>query len=226
MESEQPRLTKIVVVLDSGLDLSDPRFSEILCPYGHKDFTGYGIKDELGHGTHVLGLIKKYAPQHGWCAVIVKTYDKNNSNDGWITAVSEAFKYLYVLKPDYVNYSGGGFYQLEEERVIIKHLEHRTKFIVAAGNQGNNLEFPYNNYFPAKYNLPNIVPVGNILNNGQRQHQSNYGLPNMKWEKGTDVLSTVPDGKVEAKTGTSMSCAIYTGKLLSKEIDVDKHEGL
>ena len=46
-----------VAVIDTGLDLSDKRFSSRLCKEGHEDFTHTTIEDKSGHGTHVVGLI-------------------------------------------------------------------------------------------------------------------------------------------------------------------------
>ncbi|MDQ0850488.1 subtilisin family serine protease [Arthrobacter sp. B3I9] len=51
-------------VLDSGIDGSHPHFSahknlDVVTPLRHRDFTGSGspLKDALGHGTHVAGII-------------------------------------------------------------------------------------------------------------------------------------------------------------------------
>src|SRR5438034_325581 len=94
---------KIVVILDTGLNLEDPRFKSILCKFGHKDFTGKGMEDKIGHGTHVLGSIMRNAPKTGWCAVIVKNFYKPGEEDINFAAQEKAIKYLLNLKPDYVN---------------------------------------------------------------------------------------------------------------------------
>ncbi len=71
-----------VAVIDTGLDLSDPRFSALLC----KDIKGVnlvpkeGIRDLIGHGTHVAGIIKKYAKDANYCMMIIKYYSIDNSN--------------------------------------------------------------------------------------------------------------------------------------------------
>jgi subtilisin family serine protease len=51
-------------VLDSGIDGSHPHFAahknlDVVTPLRHRDFTGNGspLKDALGHGTHVAGII-------------------------------------------------------------------------------------------------------------------------------------------------------------------------
>ena len=65
-----------VAILDTGLDLRDPRFADVLCQGGHKDFTGEGLYDKIGHGTHVAGIISQMAYDHTkYCLVIVKISD-------------------------------------------------------------------------------------------------------------------------------------------------------
>ena len=66
-----------VAIVDTGLDLSDERFSEHLCPEGHKDFSASGIKDTVGHGTFIAGLIQKYAGKGNYCFLVYKYYSEN-----------------------------------------------------------------------------------------------------------------------------------------------------
>jgi hypothetical protein len=50
----------VVAVVDTGLDPELMNDSSI-CPDGHKDFTGQGLQDINGHGTHISYLIDQYA---------------------------------------------------------------------------------------------------------------------------------------------------------------------
>lgn len=207
--------TKIVVVLDSGLDLRDPRFTDILCKFGHKDFTGEGIRDLKGHGTHVLGSIVKYAPKSGWCAVIVKFLARAS---GYRANQTKAYQYVENIKPDYVNISAGNAYIFPEEVKMISSLKE-TKFIVAMGNDGNDLSKTQNNFYPAKYNFPNLIRVGALDFTEKRADFSNYGLNGIRWERGVDVLSAFPGGFWGMLSGTSMSTSIVTGKILTEDLN-------
>jgi hypothetical protein len=82
-----------VAVIDTGLDITDTRLSAHLCDNGHIDYTGEGLQDDLGHGTHVTGLIEKYAEDSNYCLVILKYYGNGASRRGgedFVPALREA----------------------------------------------------------------------------------------------------------------------------------------
>lgn len=120
------------------------------------------------------------------------------------------FKLALKLKVDIVNYSSYGKTSSFLEYKAVKDLsDHNIKIIVASGNNGEDLL--YNDSFPAKYPLKNLIPVGNLHNS-----TSNYGLNNMIWEDGNNIYSTLPNGKFGYMTGTSQATAKYTNKLLKE----------
>lgn len=200
--------TKLAVI-DTGLDLNDPRFKSVLCKSGHKDFTGSGIKDTVEHGTHVTGLIKQYAKNADYCILIYKFYQPDELNAAReILAIKEAIK----AKVDIINISGGGEEYSKEEYELIKN-NPKVLFVVAAGNNGENLDIENNKYYPASHKLPNILAIGGLNEDGTRGSYSNYGTF-VIWERGTDVLSTIPNGRMGIKSGSSMATAIKTGKIL------------
>jgi subtilisin family serine protease len=203
-----------VVVLDTGLDLNDRRFSKNLCPSGHKDFSGEGIEDIHGHGTHVVGLIQEFARNASYCLVIVKYYSAASDSDGFnAVAMKHALRYIQTLNVKYVNLSGGGPSRSSVEEDMIREMKNTT-FVVAAGNNNGNIDVRETAFYPAAYNLGNIVPVGGLTLMGKKTKTSNYGPSVRAWELGDNVLSTLPNGKLGRMTGTSMSAAIHTGKLL------------
>src|SRR5690606_17888997 len=76
----------IIAVIDTGISdkLKDGKF---LCKMGHKDFTGTGLNDVHGHGTHVSGLIHQHAAKTAdwnksanYCQVILKYWDPNQTD--------------------------------------------------------------------------------------------------------------------------------------------------
>lgn len=202
----------VVAIVDTGLDLSDPRFSNALCPNGHKDFTDAGIKDTNGHGTHIAGLIKSYAKKSDYCMLIYKYYEPNKNN---VLAQLNSFKEAIKNGANIINFSGGGSGYLKEEYEIIKsHPE--VLFIVAAGNEGKNLSNHEYTYYPASYNLSNMIIVSSYSLSKERDVSSNYGSF-VSWEVGVNQLSTLPDGKTGYMSGTSQATAIKTGKIISEK---------
>lgn len=202
-----------VAVIDTGLDLSDPRFSKVLCADGHKDFTGTGIKDVHGHGTHVAGLIKTYAAESkGYCLVILKYWvdgmPAGQSNIKTVEAIREATR----IGARIINYSSNGKEFSEPEYLAIRAFS--GAFVVAAGNEGEDLDLSPN--YPASYRLLSMIVVGALGENGKRLRSSNYGTPVTTWETGENVLSYLPGGKSGFMSGTSMATGVATGKLIKK----------
>lgn len=46
-----------VAILDSGIDAQHAAFKSLITEKNYKDFTGKGLTDNLGHGTHCAGII-------------------------------------------------------------------------------------------------------------------------------------------------------------------------
>lgn len=208
-----------VVVLDSGLDLEDPRFKDVLCKTGHKDFTGKGLKDNNRHGTHIAGLIKNYAKGANYCLIIVKYYDNGDTSLLGGKNYDKALPYIISLSPDVVNYSGGGYGFTEEEKALFLKGKD-IQWFVAAGN--NNEDLKLSEYYPATFGFSNIHVVGALKRDLlTKTYGSNYNFYGMSWEVGEDVESDVPCPEkghyncTSRFTGTSQATAIKTGKYLS-----------
>ncbi len=212
-----------VAVIDTGLNLNDARFTGHLCETGHKNFVANEPIDDLhSHGTHITGLIQKYAKDANYCLLIYKYYregDRGSLNmSREVLALKEAIRNGATI----VNYSGGGDEFNEEEYLTIKDNPQVT-FVVAAGNESQNLDIPGNEFYPASLFLKNVVVVGNIDDRGNKSPHSNWSKKIKVKEVGMDVRSTVPCNTFEGEdkcndtmSGTSQSTAIYTGKLINK----------
>lgn len=238
------KVTKVAVV-DTGLNLDDPRFEGHICKDGNTSYVG-DIKDTIGHGTHVTGLILKYGGDKPYCFMIYKYYDdKNTGRQNLLNEIS-AFRKAVADGADIVNFSSGGSEFDEQEYLIIKQHPEVT-FVVAAGNEGRDFNLPAYHYYPASYKLKNMVIVGNLNDYGVRNQTSNYGEGINAWENGTLALSSLPgncpehpafdwipkklatklikehtdlrilDGCNGYMTGTSMAAAIKTGKIVANK---------
>jgi subtilisin family serine protease len=194
-----------VAVIDTGIDLNDARLASNICKTGSRDFTGEGLIDTYGHGTHVVGLIEKYAGNSPYCITMLKWWSKNGEiGTSYLDALTEAVE----SKANIVNLSlNSNYYNDTEYSLICDHPE--ITFVVAAGNQGHDLsKIPA---YPAAYGCPNIIVVGAI-----NDSLSNYGPTTLVkiLEEGVNILSTLPNNRMGYMSGTSMSCAIRTGKLI------------
>lgn len=185
-----------VSVIDTGLNIEDPKYKPYLCRYGHKDFTGFGISDNDGHGTAVVDLIIENAKSANFCLVILKFFDPLFKHETTQTAI-DAAKRAVLLQSKVVNMSLSGEGYVEEEKRTLAS-SPGTIFVVAAGNDSVNLDiFPR---YPASYNLKNIMVVGALdPDTGDKRLRSNFGTKVVNWE---------------LATSTSYATAIKTGKLV------------
>jgi len=203
----------LVMQIDTGVDTSHFFIKEHLI-----QTEGYEYIDNHGHGTHIAGLIlKNVCPQVKLisCKVFdVVRFDERIYMVPAKKSTVDCFQEAIDLKVNYVNFSGGGNSIILKERVLMKTLtESGTVIVTAAGNDNSNSQ----RYYPAGYNLPGVIVVGNLNKDGKRyegKSGSNYGFPNMVWEIGTDVLSTYPNGKFDTMTGTSQATAVHLNRLL------------
>lgn len=215
-----------VAVIDTGIDksLAD---SKMLCPDGHKDFTGYGLNDVDGHGTHVAGLIHQNATNFqltspsqidkfiktsaSYCQVIIKFYDgRSSSNSG--TEEMKAIQHAIDLKVDVINISAGGTEYSTLENIFIKRaLDAGITVVTAAGNNG--VDLAKKPYYPASLD-DRLIVVGNIDLNNHRVTSSNYGTKVKYWEVGYFVTSLRNNKELLLMNGTSQATAVKTGKII------------
>lgn len=199
-----------VAVLDTGLNLTDPRFTQHLCPTGHKNFVlGETINDIVGHGTHVSGIIEQFADGANYCMLIYKYFSYHATGIQNVNREVQALNEAILNEADIVNFSGGGDEPNQEEYSVIKN-NPRVVFVVAAGNDHKNLNYSDNTYFPASYWLKNEYVIG-----ASDSSSSNYGSK-VLFEPGYEVLSYLPNNQLGRMSGSSMSTARFTGKLVDR----------
>lgn len=220
-----------VGVLDTGLDLKDHRFKNVLCSEGHKDFTGTGLQDDHGHGTHVAGLIHQYAKDAKFCLVILKYYVHEAKGEINLNREINALLHAQFQRLTILNMSLSGAEADEQEKNVLGVLRG-VIISVAAGNNGKELRDPTNEelrqvkspddlkvacYYPACYNMHNMHIVGALIGHN-RSSSSNYGDIVKYWENSYNH-STLPNGEYGTLGGTSMATAIHTGKLIKELYD-------
>lgn len=211
-----------VAVIDTGFDMNSkwpdaPKMGlsvPKICKEGHNGFKTKSVEDKNGHGTHVAGLIAKFAEDSDYCLVILKYYTENNfilNQENSNSAIKEATR----QKVDVINYSGGGKGRDDEECELVKKaLDKGIVFIAAAGNNGLDLE--KKEFYPALCDK-RVVIVENVNSNGSLQNNSNYfkGTDRIVMrELGGGVMSIFPNNSFRSLSGTSQATAIVTGKFV------------
>lgn len=238
----------VVAVLDSGLDLDHPDlagrvfYDKKLCPEGednsNKPCQGINVlkknadlTDDMGHGTHVAGIIAAVGNNslgvHGLVddrikILPVKVLSKEVNEfvyDGRLVTdiFADGIAFAIQRGADIINMSIG-WPKLVESPKIRRAFEFAEKnniiIIAAAGN--NNKEIPT---FPCTND--NVICVGATDNRGKVTEFSNYGGKVDLLAPGEFIVSTYPRESVESrilrirgyesKNGTSQASPFVAG---------------
>jgi subtilisin family serine protease len=241
----------LIAILDSGIPmvqgfLFHPDLYDTNRYKPGEDIAGDGdwVRDNFGHGTHVLGIIAAMTNNEtgvagvDWnCKILI-----NQVFDGSGIGTHNTFKNGVLHAVDYgariINYSGGGTASYTKLQAVSYADTHNVLLVAAAGNG-----FGDSVLYPAHYadNYSNVMAVSATSCKDQLAEYSNYG-PSIcvaapggqgsPWDE-NDIFSTTPNYPVALSNppyyltqdfgymgGTSMSCGMVTG-LASLLLSVD-----
>jgi len=177
------------------------------------------VQDEHGHGTHIAGIIGGKALRGpGSIGVaphvslmILKYYDSENSGVDNLKHTVAAIRYAVTMGAKIINYSGGGIIRSREEEAVIAWAAAQGVLVVAAaGNEGLNSDFFH--FYPANYDLENILSVAAVDREGVLLEVSNWGPSTVDLAApGKNIYSTLPNGQFGYMTGTSQATAFVSG---------------
>ena len=230
-----------VAVIDSGVDYSHHDLSANMwrnyleIPNNRKDDDGNGIIDDYfgadfsitgsargdpmdndGHGTHVAGIIGAVSNNSlgvagtAWEITIMAVKFLNDGTGNTANA-GRAIYYAINRHADVINASfGGGDKSSYIEDAIKDANKAGILFVAAAGNNNtDNDKFPF---FPASYEVPNVISIMASDENNRRASFSNYGKNTVDIAApGSNIYSTIPRNKYSYKSGTSMAAPYVAG---------------
>lgn len=176
------------------------------------------IDDNHGHGTHIAGIVGAEGGNNFGISgiaskvslMVLKYYDPKSPGNNLENTI-KAFNYATQMKAHMINYSGGGTdYSQKEYESIRKARSQGILFIAAAGNERSNSD--QQKYYPANYELDNIISVTAINPQLQVLPSSNYGVHTVHVAApGEEIYSTLPGNTFGTLTGTSQATAFATG---------------
>ena len=177
--------------------------------------------DVRGHGTHVAGTIAAKGNNSvgvtgvAWNAKIMPLKFLNDSGSGSTSNAILALNYATAKGVKLTNNSwGGGPYSQGLYDAINTAGQQGALFIAGAGNTSKNNDITP--FYPASYNLSNIISVAStdhndalsIFNNGG----SHYGLTSVDLgAPGSNIYSSIPGGNYASYNGTSMASPHVAG---------------
>jgi subtilisin-like proprotein convertase family protein len=196
--------------------------------HGINALVGNGIpSDDNGHGTHVAGIIAAEGNNGlgiagvAWDAQIMSLKGFNSGGIGYVSSVIACIDYAIDKKADVINASWGsaGPFSNALYTAVSAAQGANIPFVAAAGNSvTNNDAAPF---YPASFNLSNIVSVAATERTGKLAYFSNYGNSSVDLAApGMDILSAdiVPgnpsaSNAYSSKSGTSMAAPHVSGAL-------------
>lgn len=227
-----------VAVLDTGVDLDHPEIQSritgradfVNIPGGSAssldtsgfigDYLDYDDvpEDEVGHGTHVTGIVAarglRMAPGvvPGCSILAVRVLAAMRSNDrivgaGIVDNINAGIKWAVDHGADVINMSlgirheGGG---LPHEDLIKYALGRGVTVVAASGNDGTDQK-----YYPGA--LPGVIAVGAIDGAGAVAAFSSWGAPVWIVAPGSNVHSAYANGGYAFASGTSQAAPFVTG---------------
>jgi len=195
----------IVGIVDTGVDLTHPDLSDHLIP-------GYNIvddntrpQDDVGHGTHVAGVISAIVNNNRgvagmtWMNPVMPVKVLDSSGAGSTYAVARGIIWATDHGAKVINMSLGNYADANFLHDAIKYaFDHDVVLIAASGN--DNTDKPG---YPAAY--PEVLAVAATDANKNKAPFSNYGDYIDVAAPGVNIASTFPDNQYAALSGTSMA---------------------
>ena len=220
-----------VAVLDTGITATHPELRHALLDGkdfvdiidGQSDFVGDFLGfdndpgDEVGHGTHVTGIIAArglhmpmgLSPRSKIIPVrVLGAMRKGDSvvGAGIVDNINAGLKFAIDAKADIINmslgikHSGGG---LPHKEVIDYAKDEGVTIVAAAGNDGR-----HQMYYPGAN--PYVIAVGALDTNGEIAPYSTYGAHISFVAPGTNIYSTYLENKYAYSSGTSQAAPFVT----------------
>jgi subtilisin family serine protease len=210
-----------VAVLDTGIDLDHEDLKEAIV--GSKDFTGDGVEDKNGHGTHCAGIIAARRNRVGFVGVAPKADlligkvlgNQGNGSFSWIAA---GVDWAVRRGAHIISMSLGG---PSSSQVLFQAVHNALAkgvlIVCAAGNEGSLFQNSIG--YPGRYG--GVITVAAHDNNGNRSGFSSRGGEIDVMAPGSNIWSTYKNGGYAELSGTSMATPFVAGLaalILSKHL--------
>lgn len=181
------------------------------------------VGEEDSHGTHGAGTIRAntgnglgiagIVPGNRVCIMALKALG-GEEGGGSTASLIRAIRYAEQNGAVICNLS---LTSTTDDRALYQAIANSNMlFVVAAGNGDSRTGIGVNTdvtpFYPAAYDLDNIISVANLTFDGTLHSSSNYGAVSVDLAApGSYILSTTPGNTYSYMTGTSMAAPMVTG---------------
>lgn len=226
MESAWDTITNcssvIVAVLDTGINYNHEDLAANMWDgtaggypnhgYDYVDSTNDPM-DKNGHGTHVAGTIGavgnngKGTTGVCWQAKLMAVRVLDATGSGSSATIIQGINFAAANGAKVINMSlGGSSFDQAESDAITNAQASGVLFVVAAGNDGTNVDDPATPTYPCKFTQSNILCVAALDQSYALASFSNYGTTSVDVAApGVNIVSTWPG------THTTQSDALTSG---------------
>jgi putative cell wall-binding protein len=233
----------VVAVIDTGVDYTHPDLADNMW-VNPAEVPGNGIDDDSngyvddvhgvdayrddgnpmdthGHGTHVAGIVGASGYNSigisgvNWDVSVMALRVADDAGIMWGSTIIEAIDYAREQGVTVINCSWGG----EGTDAMLYNAMANTPgilYVCAAGNDGTDLDGP-EDFYPAGWDLPNILTVGWSDQSDRPSALSNHGVTSVDvFAPGQTIFSTVPwtgspATSYDYMSGTSMAAPHVAG---------------
>jgi RHS repeat-associated protein len=230
--------TTVIAVIDSGIDFTHPDLANNQWTNAGEaadgqdedqdgfvddlhgwDWVGNSnqVADQNGHGTAVAGIIAAEGNNHigvagvMWRASLMSLRVLDNTGMGDVANAVEAIDYAVAHGAHIINLSWGTDAPSQMlQDALGRAAADGVLVVCSAGNGGRNIEDTP--YYPAAYDLPNLIAVGATDNTDNLTSWSNWGANHVAVAApGANILTTKMGGDYQAVSGTSAAAPMVSG---------------
>lgn len=195
----------VVAVIDTGVDLDHEDLQNQLVPGVNVIEEGAAPMDDVGHGTHVAGIISAIVNNNegvagmSWFNKVMPVKVLDHTGAGSTYAVAIGIIWAVDNGAQVINMSLGNYAEAEFLHDAIRYAyDHDVVLVAATGN--DNTENPG---YPAAY--PEVIAVSATNSSGNKAGFSNYGHYVDLVAPGEHIASTYLNNQYAALSGTSMA---------------------
>lgn len=215
----------ILAVIDTGVDYTHPNLAPNMIP-------GFDFKDNdadpmdltgasnPGHGTHCAGVIGATGLVDGGIqgmspeVSIMPLRFLGADGGGDLNNAIKAIDYAIEKKVSVISASWGASVSDSTAKPLVEAVQRADAagiiFVTAAANDGKNNDKV--TVYPANAGTANMITVAASNSADAKPSWSNYGRAKVALAApGDAIISTVPNGKYESLSGTSMATPLVAG---------------